>query len=131
MCEARPRAACARALLPTAAALRVAPLAHSAPSSPSHTSRSSRTRRAPDPALRAEDPRASRWREALRAAGAAPPSAADGLAADASPLSEALNVAWAAHEFTAEHADEVLAFWLRHLPEVEYRAWREGSHRAG
>lgn len=85
----------------------------------------------PDPALRAEDPRASRWREALRAAGAAPPSAADGLAADASPLSEALNVAWAAHEFTAEHADEVLAFWLRHLPEVEYRAWREGSHRAG
>ena len=64
--------------------------------------------------LLVEDPRRSRWREALRRAGAVPDEARDALQADASPLAEALNVAWAQHEYTAEHFDAVLDFWLRH-----------------
>lgn len=55
------------------------------------------------------DPRRSRWRDAVR--GAAPGCAALPVAADASALSEALNVAWAAHEIVSEPVGAVLD-WL-------------------
>lgn len=54
------------------------------------------------------DPRGTvpQWSRAARAA--APQS--DSLTPDESPLSEALNVAWAFHEFSSASADEVLDF---------------------
>ena len=55
------------------------------------------------------DPRASRWRDCLAPLGGAA-LGADSLVADDSPISELLNVAFAAHELTAEHADDVMRF---------------------
>jgi predicted esterase len=55
------------------------------------------------------DPRGSDWRACVAPLGGAA-LGADSLVADESPLSEELNVAWAAHELTAEHAEDVLRF---------------------
>lgn len=54
------------------------------------------------------DPRASRWRDAVRPV---VPASVDSLVPDASPLSEVLNAAWAYHEFTDAFLDESLD-WL-------------------
>ncbi len=58
------------------------------------------------------DPRRSAWRDAL--APLAPQLGADTLAADASPIAEELNVAYAKHELSADGADAMLAFFARH-----------------
>ena len=55
-----------------------------------------------------DDPRRTNWRDALRPV---IPEAVDSLIADASPVSEVLNVAWARHEFTDAHLDASLD-WL-------------------
>jgi len=54
-----------------------------------------------------EDPRRSNWRDTVREA----VPAADTLVADASPVSEIMNVAFAQHEFTDAHLEESLD-WL-------------------
>jgi hypothetical protein len=56
----------------------------------------------------ADDPRHKNWRDALRPV---IPEAVDSLAADESPVSEILNVAWARHEFTDAFLDKSLD-WL-------------------
>ena len=55
-----------------------------------------------------DDPCRTNWRDALRPV---IPEAVDSLVADASPVSEILNAAWARHEFTDAHLEESLA-WL-------------------
>jgi hypothetical protein len=55
-----------------------------------------------------DDPRRTNWRDAVRPV---VPEAVDSLVADASPVSEILNVAWARHEFTDAHLEESLD-WL-------------------
>jgi hypothetical protein len=55
-----------------------------------------------------DDPRRTNWRDAVRPV---VPEAVDSLVADASPVSEILNVAWARHEFTDAHLDASLD-WL-------------------
>jgi len=55
-----------------------------------------------------DDPRSSGWRAALFPLGDS--LGGDSLIADQSPIAEVLNVAWAAHEATAEHVDAALAF---------------------
>ena len=55
-----------------------------------------------------EDPRRSQWRAALRPV---VPRDVDSFVADESPVSEVLNAAWAAHEFTDAFLDETLD-WL-------------------
>ena len=50
-----------------------------------------------------DDPRRTNWRDAVRPV---VPEAVDSLVADASPVSEILNVAWARHEFTDAHLEE-------------------------
>ncbi len=59
------------------------------------------------------DPRRSEWRHALRNV-TRPALANDTLAPDASPIAEELNVAWAAHELTADAMNETLAFFSAH-----------------
>jgi len=54
----------------------------------------------------AQDPRRRGWVAALR--GHSPEG--DSLAADESPIGEALNAAWAMHEFTSRYAAEMLGF---------------------
>ena len=63
----------------------------------------------------AEDPRASGLGEGWRAA-LAPYAAVlgDSLVPDESPIAEAMNVAWAQHEFCATHIVETIAFWEEH-----------------
>ncbi|KAI8462388.1 MAG: hypothetical protein J3K34DRAFT_189448 [Monoraphidium minutum] len=61
----------------------------------------------PDGMLKA-DPRQTAWRDAVRAA---PGGAALPTAADASGLSEVLNVAWARHEIASSPLSEVLDFF--------------------
>ena len=55
------------------------------------------------------DPRSSEWRDALRRRGAAPRF--DSLVPDKSATSEALNVAFAAHELSSDRFDEDVR-WL-------------------
>jgi hypothetical protein len=56
-----------------------------------------------------QDPRHSDWRHALEPM--TENLKPDSLAADKSPISEELNVAYAMHELTAEHMDATLAFF--------------------
>ena len=61
-----------------------------------------------DAGMLVDDPRRTNWRDAVRPV---VPEAVDSLVADASPVSEILNVAWARHEFTDAHLEESLD-WL-------------------
>ena len=56
-----------------------------------------------------DDPRRTNWRDAVRPV---VPEAVDSLVADASPVSEVLNVAWARHEFTDAHLEEQMPIGL-------------------
>ena len=82
-----------------------------------------------------DDPRATDWRSVVKAAqqaGAAlpgvRPGVADSLEADASAVSEVLNVAWAMHEITSDPMGEILHFVAHaRLPNDSHRA--NGSQR--
>ena len=56
------------------------------------------------------DPRRSKWRNYLKSLDV-DVIAGDSLIADASPISEVLNVAWAYHELTATRAELILDFF--------------------
>ncbi len=60
-----------------------------------------------------QDPRQSRWRKAARGA---IPESVDSLTADASAVSEAMNVAYAHHETTNEHTESAL-MWIENVIE--------------
>jgi hypothetical protein len=70
------------------------------------------------------DPRRSDWRAALSSLPAGT-LRGDTLAADASPIAEELNVAWAQHEIVSDGINDTLAFFKRHA-----RA-RSGSDAGG
>jgi hypothetical protein len=59
------------------------------------------------------DPRRSDWRAALQGLPAGT-LRSDTLAADASPIAEELNVAWAQHEIVSDGINDTLAFFKRH-----------------
>ncbi len=69
------------------------------------------------------DPRRSDWRSVLRPV--IPASQHDSLVADASAVSEVLNVAWAMHEFTDAYIDESLDWFEERL-----KAHQAGSPHA-
>ena len=58
-----------------------------------------------------DDPRTSNWREVAFKAIPHIAPLKDSLEADQSPISELMNVAWAYHEITDEHIDDVISFF--------------------
>jgi hypothetical protein len=56
---------------------------------------------------RQSDPRRNNWRDVVKAV---PGAGAVRVAADASPLSEVMNVAWAVHELVSDQVGETLDF---------------------